>query len=75
MERGLPQLTHFLENFPEMKTVVDCLNLIRPKMKYLIEVLLFAKEPISLITHMDFWSNNLLFKEDQCAILDWQMVS
>lgn len=74
MERRLPQLTLFLESKMDMKAVVDCLNLIKPKTKHLIEVLLRPREPIALITHTDFWSNNLLFGGDQCAILDWQMV-
>lgn len=34
---------------------------------------------MALITHTDFWCNNLMFKEEEdrckCAILDWQMVT
>uniref|UniRef100_A0A182VE78 CHK domain-containing protein n=1 Tax=Anopheles merus TaxID=30066 RepID=A0A182VE78_ANOME len=39
-------------------------------------------EPMGLITHTDFWCNNLLFRSepdeertDSCTILDWQMVT
>ena len=34
---------------------------------------------MALITHTDFWCNNLMFHEDEsstaCCILDWQMVT
>jgi thiamine kinase-like enzyme len=37
---------------------------------------------MGLITHTDFWCNNLLFKEspddslnDNCSVLDWQMIT
>lgn len=34
---------------------------------------------MALITHTDFWCNNLMFKEVdgecKCAVLDWQMVT
>ena len=74
MERGFPQLILFLESKSDMKDVIECLHEIRPKIKHLIEVLLAPKQTISLITHTDFWSNNFLFKKNECAILDWQMV-
>ncbi|EEB11636.1 conserved hypothetical protein [Pediculus humanus corporis] len=75
MERGFPQLILFLESKSDMKDVIGCLHEIRPKIKHLIEVLLAPKQTISLITHTDFWSNNFLFKKNECAILDWQMVT
>lgn len=58
-----------------MKEVVERLTVIRPKTKDLIEALLAPEEPMSLITHTDFWCNNLVFKDSQCAVLDWQMVN
>lgn len=37
---------------------------------------MIPKEPMGLMTHTDFWCNNLMFGErDQCVILDWQMIS
>lgn len=35
------------------------------------------QEPLALITHTDFWCNNLLFRDEdcECAVLDWQMVT
>ncbi|KAK6629863.1 hypothetical protein RUM43_003684 [Polyplax serrata] len=57
-----------------MADIVDSLNNIRPKTRYLIEVLLRQREPICVITHTDFWSNNLLFARENCAVLDWHMV-
>lgn len=45
-------------------------------------MLLHPTEPMGLITHTDFWSNNLLLKEqvddnfdDSCSIIDWQMIT
>lgn len=79
VERGLPQLAQFLERRPGLENVLECLNAIRPRTKEVIEALLSPEEPMSLITHTDFWCNNLMFKEDadtcECIILDWQMVT
>lgn len=79
VERGLPQLAQFLERRPGLEPVLECLNAIRPNTKEVIEALLSPEEPMSLITHTDFWCNNLMFKEEEgiceCIILDWQMVT
>lgn len=80
VERGLPQLTRFLERRPGMETILESLLAIRPRTKEIIASLLAPEGPLALITHTDFWCNNLLFKvgeneEIQCAILDWQMVT
>ncbi|XP_018328541.1 uncharacterized protein LOC108739233 [Agrilus planipennis] len=79
VERGLPQLDQFLERRQGLECVLDCLHSIRPKTKDIIENLLSPQEPMGLITHTDFWCNNLMFKEDEdnceCTILDWQMVT
>ncbi|XP_050295948.1 uncharacterized protein LOC126735889 [Anthonomus grandis grandis] len=79
VERGLPQLFEFLESKDELKDILNMLNDLRPHTKEIIESLLGAEEPMALITHTDFWCNNLMFKENQgncqCAILDWQMVT
>lgn len=55
---------------------------IRPKTRSIIENLLQPVEPMALITHTDFWCNNLLIKDikdeelnDNCIIIDWQMVT
>ncbi|KAK6626545.1 hypothetical protein RUM44_009018 [Polyplax serrata] len=58
-----------------MADIMGSLNNIRPKTRYLTEVLLSQREPICVITHTDFWSNNLLFAREDCAVLDCQMVS
>lgn len=79
VERGLPQLSQFLEKRHGLEDVLEALNVIRPKTKEIIEHLLSPEEPMALITHTDFWCNNLMFREDEtgcvCSILDWQMVT
>lgn len=79
IERGLPQLSQFLEGRLELASVLIALNELRPHTKDVIECLLSPEEPMALITHTDFWCNNLMFKETenscQCSILDWQMVT
>lgn len=79
VERGLPQLSGFLEKRQGLENILEALNVIRPKTKDIIEQLLSPDEPMALITHTDFWCNNLMFHEDEssciCSILDWQMVT
>ncbi|XP_046673671.1 uncharacterized protein LOC124362856 [Homalodisca vitripennis] len=76
VERGLPQLAHFLQRRPGLESVLQCLSALTPNTKDIIAALLAPEEPLCLITHTDFWCNNLLFREDgQCAVLDWQMVT
>lgn len=83
VERGLPQLSGFLERRPGLESVLASLNSIRSNTKELIAALLAPEEPLALITHTDFWCNNLMFREGDsqdasvtcCAILDWQMVT
>lgn len=76
VERGLPQLNEFLQGRPGLGPVMDALAALKPDTKEIISGLLAPREPLSLITHTDFWCNNLLFnKEDRCCILDWQMVT
>lgn len=79
VERGLPQLSQFLERRPGLENVLTSLNDLRPHTKDVIESLLSPEEPMALITHTDFWCNNLMFKEDEsscvCSIMDWQMVT
>lgn len=79
VERGLPQLSQFLERRPGLENVLAALNDLRPHTKQIIEDLLAPEEPMALITHTDFWCNNLMFREEEeetwCAILDWQMVT
>ncbi|XP_066582499.1 uncharacterized protein [Prorops nasuta] len=79
VERGLPQLAQFLESRPGLETVLEALMALRPKTKDIIAALLAPEGPLALITHTDFWCDNLLFKNDptnpDCRILDWQMVT
>jgi len=78
VERGLPQLARFLERRPGLEDILECLLTLRPNTKELIAALLAPEEPLALITHTDFWCNNLLFRDDDlcsCAVLDWQMVT
>ncbi|XP_060523959.1 uncharacterized protein LOC132700567 [Cylas formicarius] len=79
VERGLPQLLKFLESKTEMGEILSALNNIRPYTKEMMENLLAPQEPMALITHTDFWCNNLMFRENEesceCLILDWQMVT
>lgn len=59
--------------------MLEALLALRPRTKEVIANLLAPEDPLSLITHTDFWCNNLLFKSNddscECAILDWQMVT
>ncbi|XP_012062421.1 PREDICTED: uncharacterized protein LOC105625704 [Atta cephalotes] len=80
VERGLPQLARFLESRPGLETVLETLLVLRPRTKDIISALLAPEGPLALITHTDFWSNNLLFgnsfsESTKCYILDWQMVT
>ncbi|KRT83353.1 phosphotransferase [Oryctes borbonicus] len=81
VERGLPQLSQFLEKKTGLENVLEALNMLRSNTKDIIESLLKPEEPMALITHTDFWCNNLMFKEEKdkgkatCCILDWQMVT
>ncbi|ENN73896.1 hypothetical protein YQE_09504, partial [Dendroctonus ponderosae] len=79
VERDLPQLFEFLESKTELQHILKKFNELRPHTKEIIENLLSAEEPMALITHTDFWCNNLMFREVQgvceCTILDWQMVT
>lgn len=79
VERGLPQLAHFLKSRPGLEAVLETLLVLRPRTKDIISALLAPEGPLALLTHTDFWSNNLLFKEQggttYCEILDWQMVT
>ncbi|KAI4459100.1 hypothetical protein MML48_6g00021264 [Holotrichia oblita] len=81
VERGLPQLAQFLEKKTGLQSVLDALNNLRTSTKEIIENLLKPEEPMALITHTDFWCNNLMFKDEKdaekstCCILDWQMVT
>lgn len=79
VERGLPQLSEFLESRSGLENILTALNDLRPHTKDIIENLLAPEEPMALITHTDFWCNNLMFLEEGnaciCAILDWQMVT
>lgn len=79
VEQGLPQLTKFLERQKSHKRELAALAQIRPKTKSIIESLLQPIEPMGLITHTDFWCNNLLMNHTtdsvNCVILDWQMIT
>ncbi len=77
LDRGLPQLELFLERKPHMTHVLKCILNIRHDMKNVISSLLSPNSPIALLTHTDFWCNNLLFRRDggHCIVLDWQMVT
>uniref|UniRef100_A0A069DTX9 Putative ecdysteroid kinase n=2 Tax=Panstrongylus TaxID=65342 RepID=A0A069DTX9_9HEMI len=76
VERGLPQLAQFLETRHGLTSVMEALARLKSDTKELISSLLAPSEPIALITHTDFWCNNLLFRDDNsCRVLDWQMVT
>jgi thiamine kinase-like enzyme len=82
LEQGLPQLSKFLVRRGGFERELQVLEQLRPKTKNLIEKLLQPTEPMGLITHTDFWCNNLLFKRefdesynDNCSMLDWQMIT
>lgn len=79
VERGLPQLAKFLKSTPGLEAILEALVILRPRTKHIISALLAPEGPLALITHTDFWCNNLLFKEGpsgfECCILDWQMVT
>lgn len=90
VEQGFPQLIKFLKGVDGYIHELAALEQIRPKTKIIIEKLLQPIEPMGLITHTDFWCNNLLMrtgavengsrsdeKQSQigCVILDWQMIT
>lgn len=77
LERGLPQLGLFLQHKPHMRNVFRAIGDIQSRSKQLISSLLIANGPLSLLTHTDFWCNNLLFQRDteRCMIVDWQMIA
>lgn len=82
LEQGLPQLSKFLQQKGNYGAELEVLEQLRPKTKALIENLLQPIEPMGVMTHTDFWCNNLLFKvepndsrNDNCTILDWQMIT
>lgn len=82
VEQGLPQLSKFLERLDGHADELAALMRIRDQTRTIIERLLQPIEPMGLITHTDFWCNNLLLREtiepdqdDNCVILDWQMVT
>lgn len=84
VESGLPQLGKFLADRGSSDAIASSLNEIKNKTRDIIEKLLQPNEPMGLITHTDFWSNNLLFREDStgdfeatppCVIIDWQMIT
>lgn len=82
VEQGLPQLSKFLERLSGHQNELAALINIRHNTRSIIENLLQPIEPMGLITHTDFWCNNLLLREtieedrnDNCVILDWQMVT
>lgn len=62
--------------------ILEALTSLRARTRSIIASLLAPREPLSLITHTDFWCSNLLFREEAeeeseptCAILDWQMIT
>lgn len=88
VEQGFPQLVNFLKGVNGFTNELAALEVIRLKTKSIIEKLLQPIEPMGLITHTDFWCNNLLLKEGkssgsvddstksvECVILDWQMIT
>lgn len=89
VEQGFPQLIKFLKGVDGFTHELTALERIRPKTKLIIEKLLHPIEPMGLITHTDFWCNNLLMKSNVgehasktdgksqigCVILDWQMIT
>ncbi|XP_034250683.1 uncharacterized protein LOC117651064 isoform X2 [Thrips palmi] len=82
VERGMPLVDDFLRRRPGMEPVARALARLRPLTKSLMTELLAPVGSMALITHTDFWCNNLLFKDaggDQgeltCAVLDWQMAT
>lgn len=62
MDRGLPQLFEFLQTKNDLKDILNELNDLRPHTKDILECMLTAEEPMALITHTDFWCNNLMFR-------------
>lgn len=80
-------LLNFLKKVDGFSDELAALEAIRLKTKPIIERLLQPNEPMGLITHTDFWCNNLLLKKGgkqsgsstddsiDCVILDWQMIT
>lgn len=82
LEQGLPNLIQFLRQKGNFENEIKTLEHLRSNAKVLIKNLLQPSDLMGVITHTDFWCNNLLFKEepddnrdDNCMILDWQMIT
>lgn len=78
VRRGLPQLEVFLRGRPECVVEAAAVSALSARAPSLLGTLLRPAEPAPL-AHADFWSGNLLFRENEgvseCIALDWQMVS
>lgn len=75
-------MSKFLERLHGHGAELAALMNMRHRTRTIIEQLLQPVEPMGLITHTDFWCNNLLLRETiepdsdaNCVILDWQMVT
>lgn len=82
MEQGLPNLLKFLQEKGNFDNEINALRQLHSNTKVLIKNLLQPSELMGVMTHTDFWCNNLLFREklddnrnDNCVILDWQMIT
>ncbi|XP_049871023.1 uncharacterized protein LOC126370249 [Pectinophora gossypiella] len=78
VRRGLPQLEAFLRGRADCVEEAAAVSVLCARAPSLLGTLLRPAEPAPL-AHADFWSGNLLFKENdgvsECIALDWQMVS
>ncbi|XP_014485759.1 PREDICTED: uncharacterized protein LOC106750145 isoform X2 [Dinoponera quadriceps] len=82
-ERGLPLLARFLKCRPGLHPILKTLLSLRPRTKDIISSLLAPEGPIAVITHTDFWCNNLVFNDRyhyserqlSCYAINWQMVT
>jgi hypothetical protein len=74
IQNGIPQLTKFLEEKGDREKELELIENLRPKATELIKSLLQPGE-FGHLTHTDFWSENLLFNDQNCCILDWQMLT
>ncbi|XP_065574714.1 uncharacterized protein LOC136036419 isoform X2 [Artemia franciscana] len=79
IDRGLPALSCFLREteVPNHEEVIIRLERLQSSARDILTELLAPDTRIATITHTDFWSNNIFFREDcdDSLILDWQMVT
>ncbi|KAB7502039.1 hypothetical protein Anas_10902 [Armadillidium nasatum] len=78
-EKGLLLLLKYLDKNQEYLTIKKCLQEYSGnRSKDIFERVLSPSDKMNTLVHCDFWSNNLMFKNEgndtKCCVIDWQMI-